>query len=128
MTQQDVHSTLPACTLGSPHRGNILTLAVAAQARAQPRLPSLLLLLSLPQDGPSWALVPEAPVLAVLSWWLPLTAVSGHLCSHSDGVCLGEHHGAVVEGHWNAALPWHTRLLALASSHWVLLLLLLYLK
>lgn len=66
---------------------------------------------------------PEAPVLAVISWWLPLTAVSWHLCSHSDGVCLGEHHGVIVEGHRNARLPCYICLLALASSHWVLLLL-----
>lgn len=87
-----------------PCTGNILTLAVGSQAHHS-AMPALLaaqvLLFSVPAPrmvaAGLW--VPEAPVLAVLSWWLPLTAVRGHLCSHSNGVCLGEHHGVAVEGH-----------------------------
>lgn len=87
-----------------PCRGNILPLAVAPQSH-HPATPALLaaqaLLFSVPAPRlvPAGLWVPEAPVLAVVSCWLPLTAVCGHLCSHGDGLCLGEHHGVAVEGH-----------------------------
>lgn len=95
MMQQDVHPGL------TPAQGTPSLWLWHPNPIPQPSwLPRCCCFLSpVPRLVPAELWVPEAPVLAVFSCWLPLTAVCGHLCSHSDGLCLGEHHGAAVEGH-----------------------------
>lgn len=102
MIQYDVHSNLPARTLGSPLQRKHHYAGCGILSPARPALLAAQVLLfsdTAPRMVPAGLWVPEALVLAVVSWWLPLAAVSRRLCSHGDGVCLGQHHGVVVEGH-----------------------------
>lgn len=100
--QYGVHSTLLACMLGSPLTqmsagGNIPTVLLwhpesitpKPRCACPPCCPGTATFCHHHQDGPSRAVfTPEAPVLAVVRLQLPFAAISWHLCSHCNGMCL----------------------------------------